>query len=362
MVEWLATTLGQVVTFQRGFDITRKDQRPGVVPVISSGGTSSFHDRAAAKGPGVIIGRKGTLGTVFFTDQDYWPHDTTLWVKDFKSNYPRFVYYFMRQLDVSWLDAGSANPTLNRNHLHPLGVMWPPVTEQRAIAEVLGALDDKIAVNTRLVATADALAKSLTKLELRDAATVRLRDRALVTMGSSPPGSALNEGGDGTAFYQGVRDFGTRFPGERVWTTAPLRMAAPLDTLLSVRAPVGRTNLAREASCIGRGLASIRSIDQTPYALFHILRANSQVWASYEAEGTVFGSINSGQLNELELSYPAEGPTSRLEAALLPIEERIAAALQESLLLGSARDALLPALMSGKLRVKEAERAVEELV
>ncbi len=145
--------------FNGGFDITRSEQRDGAIPVVSSGGVSSFHDVSVAHGPGgVVIGRKGTLGKTFYLDGDFWPHDTTLWVKDFKSSVPRFVYYFMSGFDTTWLDAGSANPTLNRNHLHPLRVLWPPVREQRAIADLLGALDDKIASNRKLAATANALA------------------------------------------------------------------------------------------------------------------------------------------------------------------------------------------------------------
>src|SRR5438128_9572680 len=89
---WEATTIGEVITLQRGFDITKAEQRPGAVPVVSSGGVSSYHDSAAVTGPGVVIGRKGALGTVFYLEGDYWPHDTTLWVKDFHGTDPRFAY------------------------------------------------------------------------------------------------------------------------------------------------------------------------------------------------------------------------------------------------------------------------------
>ena len=92
--DWMSTTIGEQVTLQRGFDITVKEQRAGKIPVISSGGLSSYHDTAAVNGPGVVIGRKGTLGKVFYLDSDFWPHDTTLWVKDFHGNDPKFVFYF----------------------------------------------------------------------------------------------------------------------------------------------------------------------------------------------------------------------------------------------------------------------------
>ena len=93
---WIYTTIGEQATLQRGIDITKAEQRPGNVPVISSAGTSSSHDTIAVKGPGVILGRKGVVGSVYYITRDYWPHDTTLWVKNFHGNNPRFVYYFFK--------------------------------------------------------------------------------------------------------------------------------------------------------------------------------------------------------------------------------------------------------------------------
>jgi type I restriction enzyme S subunit len=84
--------------------------------------------------PGVVIGRKGTLGKVFYLENDFWPHDTTLWVKDFKGNDPKFVYYFFTGLEVKSLDSGAANPALNRNQVHPIKIDWPLVTQQKIIS------------------------------------------------------------------------------------------------------------------------------------------------------------------------------------------------------------------------------------
>ena len=163
--EWKTTTIGQQVTLQRGIDITRAQQRPGIVPVVSSGGISSYHDTTFAKSPGVILGRKGTLGTVFYMREDYWPHDTTLWVRDFHNNDPHFVYYFFKSIapDLLALDVGSANPALNRNHVHPGEVQWPEIDEQHAIVRILSALDDKIELNCRMNHTREAMAAALFK-------------------------------------------------------------------------------------------------------------------------------------------------------------------------------------------------------
>jgi len=115
--------LGDVLTFQRGFDITKQQQTTGDVPIVSSSGVSSHHGVAKVAAPGVVIGRKGTLGTAHYLAKDFWPHDTTLWVKDFKGNHPRFIYYFLQTLHLENFDTGSSNPTLNRNHIHKIKIL-----------------------------------------------------------------------------------------------------------------------------------------------------------------------------------------------------------------------------------------------
>jgi type I restriction enzyme S subunit len=102
-----------------------------------------------ATGPGVVIGRKGSLGTAHYVDTDYWPHDTTLWVTDFKGNHPRFVYYFLRWLDVRHLNVGVSNPTLNRNHLYPTPVIWPDRGTQDRVVLALDAAQKKQESETR---------------------------------------------------------------------------------------------------------------------------------------------------------------------------------------------------------------------
>ncbi len=175
--EWRRTTIGGEATLQRGFDITRTDQREGSIPVVSSGGISSYHDTAAVRGPGVVLGPKGIIGSVFYVVEDYWPHDTTLWVRDFHGNDPRFVYYFFKHMAsrLSSMDVGSANPTLNRNHVHPIEIVWPCVGEQRAIAHILGTLDDKIELNRRMNETLEAIARAIFKSWFGDFDPVRAK-------------------------------------------------------------------------------------------------------------------------------------------------------------------------------------------
>ena len=178
---WTRTSIGDQVTLQRGFDITKDQQRAGPVPVVSSGGTKSFHDTPMVRGPGVVMGRKGTLGKVFFLDEEFWPHDTTLWVKDFKGNDPRFVFHFFSVLDVKWLDSGAANPALNRNQVHALPVIWPSLPEQRAAAALFDKVsleaEDLADVYERKLAALDKLKTSLLHQAFTGALTAKSSDQ-----------------------------------------------------------------------------------------------------------------------------------------------------------------------------------------
>jgi type I restriction enzyme S subunit len=145
-------------------DLPVQDRTNGNYPVVASTGIVGFHTEGPVKGPGVVIGRSGSIGGGQFIDQDFWPLNTTLWVKDFKGNDPRYCYYLLKSIDFKSMNAGSGVPTLNRNHLHPMAAVKAPLKAQKAIAGVLGDLDDRITLlretNTTLEAIAQALFKS----------------------------------------------------------------------------------------------------------------------------------------------------------------------------------------------------------
>jgi type I restriction enzyme S subunit len=160
---WRPAHLEDLVFFQRGFDITKAEQRQGNIPVVSSSGIQSYHSEAKVEGPGVVIGRKGSLGTVHFVDCPYWPHDTTLWSKDLRGNDPRYVYYFVHTMGFERYDVGNSNPTLNRNHIHGLDILIPPLRTQKAIVEVLSTYDDLIENNRRRIQLLEQAARLLYK-------------------------------------------------------------------------------------------------------------------------------------------------------------------------------------------------------
>ncbi|WP_131747740.1 restriction endonuclease subunit S [Frankia sp. Cppng1_Ct_nod] len=267
----------------------------------------------------------------------------------------RWLSYYLNWVTGSQISAqlvGAVQQHFNVKAAKSLQIALPPIVDQQAISRLLGALDDKIAANERIVNLSDKLAEAVLLAAL-DGSFSPLAAQAFVTMGSSPPGTSYNEKADGLPFYQGVRDFGVRFPLRRVWTTAPVRTANADDTLVSVRAPVGRTNIANENLCIGRGVASLRSHFGSPMTLFHQVRAAHESWAPYEAEGTIFGAITKRQLEAVLLPVVPSEARARVELALAAIENRIAAALFENDSLATTRDQLLPLLMAGKVRLRD---------
>ena len=159
--EWREVHLGDVIELKRGYDMPKRERISGSIPLVSSSGVTDYHVEAKVRGPGVITGRYGTLGKVFFVSEDFWPLNTTLYVRDFKGNDPRFIAYFLRGLDFSAYQDKAAVPGLNRNHLHEASVRVPPLPEQRAIAHVLGTLDDKIELNRRMNETLEDMARAL---------------------------------------------------------------------------------------------------------------------------------------------------------------------------------------------------------
>ena len=180
-----------------------------------------------------------------------------------------------------------------------------------------------------------------------------LSDIANITMGQSPAGSSYNEDGVGEVFYQGRGEFGWRFPTRRLYTTEPKRMAKPMDVLMSVRAPVGDLNIAKEACCIGRGLAAISS-KYASYSLY-LMRSLKGKLDAFNGEGTVFGSINGKSLKSLPIAIPSADDMGKFEDVIRPIDMAILNNEQESRRLGTIRDTLLPKLMSREIDVSGVE-------
>ena len=263
----------------------------------------------------------------------------------------------------------------------------PTIAQQRAIARILGTLDDKIELNRQTNETLEAMARALFKSWFIDFDPVHAkaegRDPGLaadisvlfpdsfenselgeipegwsvgsvdddfeLTMGQSPPGETYNEAGNGLPFYQGRSDFGVRFPTRRVYCTAPTRFASAGDTLVSVRAPVGDVNVATERCAIGRGVAAVRHKTSGRSFTYYFMRSINEVFAQFEADGTVFGSIGKKDFHAIPCVRPPHKVVLEFERRLLGVDNRIEVNERESRTLAALRDTLLPKLLSGEL-------------
>ena len=365
---WKPAVLQDLVYLQRGFDITKVQQNAGGVPVFSSSGLSSWHNKARAQGPGVIIGRKGTLGSVHYSEGDYWPHDTTLWSKSLRGNSARFVYYALKCLGLERFNVGGANPTLNRNHIHGLPIHIPERNLQDNIVSLLSAYDDLIDNNRRRIALLEEAARLLYRewfvhFRFRGHEHVKiinglpegwvrrtLVELAEVVMGQSPKSQFYNEVGDGLPFHQGVTDYGFRFVSHRIYSTAVTKLAEADDILISVRAPVGRINITRDKIVLGRGLAAVRS--RTEHRSFLLYALKNRFYAEdIIGTGAIYAATNKKELEGQILIEPRKIVLAEFEKQARDIDQNIENLTTQNEKLAQARDLLLPRLMNGQIAV-----------
>ena len=303
-----------------------------------------------------------------------------------------YLYWLTRDPDF-WPKRGSAQAFISQGDARAIRIALPGIDEQRAIAHILGTLDDKIELNRRMNETLEAMVRALFKSWFVDFDPVRakmegrgtglppdiadlfpdrladceigeipegweaksLKDCMNLTMGQSPPGSTYNNHGDGLPFFQGQAEFGFRYPEKRRFCSAPTRVADPEDTLVSVWAPVGNINLAWERCCIGRGVAALRHKSGSSSFTYHSAWALRREFEEYEHTGTVFGAINKGQFEALKVTEPDPRVVEAFDTMAVNLDARIRSNIRESHILAALRDTLLPELVSGEVRLRDAK-------
>lgn len=162
---WEIGALQDLLVLQRGFDLPASERTEGQFPLIAASGPNGTHNISMAHGPGVVTGRSGVLGKVFLTLEDYWPLNTTLWVKEFKRATPCYAFELLKLLDFASFNAGSAVPTLNRNHVHSLRYVLPPIELVKAYEGTALSIHQRVLENNR---------QSQTLTQLRDTLLPRL--------------------------------------------------------------------------------------------------------------------------------------------------------------------------------------------
>ncbi|UZD23473.1 restriction endonuclease subunit S [Algoriphagus halophytocola] len=401
--------LSDLITLQRGFDITKKDQKEGDIPVISSGGISSFHNEFKVEGPGVVIGRKGTLGTVFYNEGNFWPHDTSLWVKDFKGNEPKFIYYLLQVLHFEKFDAGAANPTLNRNHVHSLKLLVPKKQYRSTIASILSAYDDLIENNNQRIKLLEEMAEEIYKewfvrMRFPGYQDCKFFDKEgnevpQGTEGATPEGWEVRKlrdclahyigGGWGEEFPKGKNIIpahvirGTDIPNFnlgklnfevlRYHTESNLssRICEPNDIIFEVSGgtedqSLGRTSfitrsaLVRfDAPVIAASFCKLVRVDKNIISPYYINSMLNRMYSTGETK--VFQVQSTGIsnyqfedfLDSTKVPVPEQSIQSQFEEIIAPMIDELHALGSKNQVLQETRDLLLPRLISGKLDVSK---------
>lgn len=286
----------------------------------------------------------------------------------------RFKYFMLQVSGLEQLNYDSAVPGLKRLQAHSVRLRVPPTHLQRHIATALGALDDLIENNRQRIEILEQMARLLYRewfvhfrfpgyegVELIDSGLgpipegwreTRLAEACSLVMGQSPKSEYYNNIGEGLPFHQGVSDFGHRFPTHTKWTTVDNRVAEPGDILFSVRAPVGRINVAPDRLVVGRGLSAIRALDDHQNFLLMQLKDKFAVEDSIGG-GTIFNAVTKKDMESIMLLRPTSLVVGQYEAVVAPMTDLVANLSQQSIALREARDLLLPRLVSGALDVSE---------
>lgn len=370
--------LGDLLTFQRGFDITKKEQKAGPIPIVSSSGIGSYHNVARVTGPGIVIGRKGTLGTVHYLREDFWPHDTTLWVREFKDATPEYLRYFLPSLQLKAFDVGASNPTLNRNHLHKLKVKASPPEDQSKIAAILTAYDDLIENNHQRIALLEKMAEEIYREWF-----VRLRfpghEHTPVHKGvpegwdRRPSSEILRIMSGGTPKTDNASFWGGRIPfftpkdatnsffvrhTEKAISEYGLESCNsalyPANTIfITARGTVGKIALAQRPMAMNQSCYALAPMTaEDSYYYFLALRGAVSVIRGIAKSG-VFSNIIVDTFKQIPLFAPSEGIRKGFANIIDPIFGELALLGDQVELLQQTRDLLLNRLISGKVRLDE---------
>ena len=384
--EWRKTTVGEAAPFVYGKSLPRgKRNESGNVPVYGSNGIIGYHDTPLTDKPTIIVGRKGTIGTVHYSPAPCWPIDTTFYICDDAHDDIRFRYYALKRLGLERMNSDTAVPGLNRNAAHAQELSLPPLPTQRAISRVLGAFDDKIALNAKMNATLEAMARALFRAWFVDFEPVRAKRSGRWRRGETLPGMPA-------ALYD-------LFPSELTPTDLgdvpagwEARTIGDLAHVSSGKRPPKRYRTPSDEASIpvygGNGVMAYVEDSLIDYPILltgrvgtlgSVFRVTAPCWASdntlivkpidgsafdflrFNLERVDFRNLNRGSTQPLlaqsdlkaqPIVVPPNGILEYFQDCSSSMYNKYDAIIAESRTLAAMRDTLLPRLLSGEVRVE----------
>lgn len=356
-MEWKEVRLGDILNFRRGHDLPHSAMKPGNIPVAGSNGVIGYHDTATPIKPILTIGRSGNVGKPYFYEEA-WAHNTTLYVDDFKGNDPKFLYYLCQTMPFANFGGGSAVPTLNRNHIHPLETKIPvKVEDQRRIASILSSLDRKIELNNKINADLEEMAQAIFKNWFVDFEPFKGGKFVDSELGMIPEGWKVGCLGDlitikygkdhkkledGTFPVYGSGGF-MRFVNSWLYDgeSVLIPRKGTLDNIMYV---------CEKFWTVDTMFFSVPKMD---YVMKYVYNYIKRFDFSKMNEGTSVPSNTAARLNKMPILIPTHEILEMYDETLCPIYNKRKMKDKESRILSLLRDTLLPRLMSGELEVPE---------
>jgi type I restriction enzyme S subunit len=366
MTEWEERKLGDIINLKRGYDLPNSKRIKGDYPIVSSSGITDYHNEYMKMPPGVVTGRYGTIGKLFFIEKPYWPLNTALYVTDFKGNDPKFIFYFLQSFDFEKFSDKSTVPGINRNHLHSENVLIPLISEQKSIASLLSSLDDKIDLLHRQNATLEKMAETLFRqwfvVEAKDDwQEIPLYD-AIVLIGGGTPKTDKYEYWNGGINWLSGGDIASNHKSfilhsEKTITDLGLKSSSAkllpkFSTVISARGTVGKYCLLSEPMTFSQSNYGIIPKFNDCFFFTYLLIAYSVGELQSAAYGSVFDTITTNTFKGLLITLPETEQIFQFEETVKPYFRKILSNQTQIRTLTALRDTLLPKLMSGEVSVQ----------
>lgn len=378
---WVNKKLGEVAELQRGFDLPSDQRIDGKVPIVSSGGISGYHFEAKAKAPGVVTGRYGSIGDVFYLEEDYWPLNTSLWVKNFHGNNEKYIYYLLSNFDFKKFSDKTGVPGVNRNDLHRVKVGLPPLSEQRKIAAILSTWDKAISTTEQLLANSQQQKKALMqqlltgKKRLLDENGERFRGewkenpigKTGKVFSGGTPDTNMPDLWDGDVNWLTPTDI-TSLQTHYIYNTprkithkgvkeSSATLLPPGTLCVCTRASVGLMAISKIDITTNQGFKSVVPNEQHDVSfLYYLFSLNRSLFIRYSS-GSTFLELSKKDFERLVFKYPPLIEQQKIAAVLTAADAETSALKQKIEALKQEKKALMQQLLTGKRRVKVDEVA-----
>ncbi|MDH2999028.1 hypothetical protein A1D22_04020 [Pasteurellaceae bacterium LFhippo2] len=360
---WKREYLGKVAELQRGFDLPSSKRIEGTIPIISSSGISGYHNEAKVLAPGVVTGRYGTIGNVFYVEQNFWPLNTSLWVKNFYNNHPKFIYYLLSNFDFAKFSDKTGVPGVNRNDLHAVKVLVPPLPEQIKIAETLSTWDNAIQATESLIANSQQQKKALMQMLLSGEKRVggfsgewkkiKLGKIADMSSGGTPK-STVEEYYNGGILWVSIADMTAQGKyitrSEKTISELGVENSSaklyPKNTILyAMYASIGECSIATVPVTSSQAILGIRPKDELYFEYLYFYLSSLKDKIKLQGQQGTQSNLNAGMVKDFDILLPSVEEQQKIAKILTAADQEIETLQQKLECLKLEKQALMQILL-----------------